>query len=148
MGISLKTHKRLWTNAGNVCAFPDCEQRLLLPTEGEGDEVVVGKECHIVAQGDAGPRASSTLTAEVAAQFRHLVEDRDGYANLILLCGVHHDVIDGDESAYTVERLVRMKEEHERTVDEDRSPQRRHVDELEIRYAAIVDEWARMIDIN
>src|SRR5689334_13154740 len=102
MGISLKTHKRLWANAGNVCAFPGCQQRLLLPTEGNDDEVVVGKECHIVAQGDAGPRAPSTLNVTEAAQFRHLVEDRDGYTNLVLLCGVHHDVIDNDVSAYSV----------------------------------------------
>jgi hypothetical protein len=148
MGISLKTHKRLWTNAGNVCAFPGCEQRLLLPTEGEDDEVVVGKECHIVAQGGDGPRAPAGLTSAEAAEFRHLAEDRDGYANLILLCGVHHDVIDGDVTAYTVERLVRMKQEHERAVDEALSPQRRHIDQLEIRYAAIVDEWARRIDID
>jgi hypothetical protein len=148
MAISLKTHKRLWANAGNVCAFPGCEQRLLVPTEGEDDEVVVGKECHIVAQGDAGPRAPTTLTLEEAAQFRHLVEDRDGYANLILLCGVHHDVIDGDVTSYTVERLVTMKQEHERAVEEARPPQRRHIDQLEIRYAAIVDEWARRIHID
>jgi hypothetical protein len=82
------------------------------------------------------------------AKYAHLVTDRDRYAKLILLCGVHHDVIDGDVIAYTVERLVRMKQDHERAVDEARTPQSRHADELEIRYAAIVDEWARRIHID
>src|SRR4051812_30885648 len=148
MGILLKTHKRLWTNAGKTCAFPGCEQRLLVPTEGEDDEVVVGKECHIVAQGDGGPRAPATLGSQELERYRHLTTDRDGYANLILLCGVHHDVIDGDATAYTVERLVRMKQEHEQAVEDRQSPQRRQADELEIRYAAIADEWARRIHID
>jgi hypothetical protein len=53
----------------------------------------------------------------------------------------------GDVIGYTVERLVRMKQDHERAVDEARTPQRRHADELEIRYPA-VDEWARRIHID
>jgi hypothetical protein len=40
-------------------------------------------------------------------------EQRHGFDNLILLCNVHHKVVDDDEEAYTVERLTRMKAEHE-----------------------------------
>ena len=32
-----------------------------------------------------------------------------GFDNLILMCGRHHDVIDADEKAYTVDRLLKMK---------------------------------------
>jgi len=39
--------------------------------------------------------------------------ERHGYDNLLLLCGTHHTVIDDDEEAYTVERLMRMKTTHE-----------------------------------
>jgi hypothetical protein len=148
VSITLKTHKRLWGNGGNTCAFPGCDQRLFLPMEGEDDEVAVGKECHIVAQRDGGPRAPSGLSAEEVERFGHLIESRDGYANLILLCGIHHDVIDGDLAAYSVERLVAMKQAHERALDERRTPQLRHSEAIELRYAAIVDEWANRIHID
>jgi hypothetical protein len=41
------------------------------------------------------------------------VEDRHGFDNLILLCSPHHTVVDDDEEAYTVERLSKMKHDHE-----------------------------------
>ncbi len=148
MGISLKTHKRLWSSAGRVCAFPDCDQDLLLPTEGEEDEVVVGKECHIVGRSDDGPRAPKTLTDEESQRWKHLVDDRDGYANLVLMCGVHHDLIDGDVAAFPVARLVRIKADHEREVSRHRPKQDQKEAEIELRYAAIVDTWERRIDID
>tara|TARA_R110002110_G_scaffold289_8_gene1160 strand:+ start:865 stop:1635 length:771 start_codon:yes stop_codon:yes gene_type:complete len=39
--------------------------------------------------------------------------ERHGFANLILLCANHHKVIDDDEIAYTVNRLLEMKSAHE-----------------------------------
>ena len=38
--------------------------------------------------------------------------ERYGYDNMIILCSTHHTVIDDDEEAYTVERLVKMKTDH------------------------------------
>jgi hypothetical protein len=116
VAIGLVTRKRSWNNAGTVCAFPGCIQRLVVPVEEGDDEIVVGKECHIVAHGEEGPRAPATLTDAELKRWGHLIADRDGYANLILLCGIHHDVIDGDVTAYTVERLVVMKQEHEAAI--------------------------------
>jgi len=40
--------------------------------------------------------------------------DRHGFGNLLLLCPIHHDVVDDDPEAYAVQRLVNMKSEHER----------------------------------
>jgi hypothetical protein len=48
--------------------------------------------------------------------------ERHGFDNLILMCGKHHDVIDDDEEAYTVERLSKMKADHQsraQRIDED-----------------------------
>jgi hypothetical protein len=73
---------------------------------------VVGKVCHIKG---AKP-GSARYDAQQSAAERH------GFDNLILMCGRHHDVIDDDEEAYTVERLIKMKVDHEnRTspVDDD-----------------------------
>lgn len=148
MAIALATRKRLWTNAGRFCAYPGCGQRLLIPVEGNVEEVVVGKECHIVSKGDTGPRAPNSLTADEQTRWRSLIDDRDGYQNLILLCGIHHDLIDGDVDSHSVARLVEMKQEHERNIDEGLSPERRNEDMIEVRYAAIVDEWARRIEID
>lgn len=35
------------------------------------------------------------------------------FENLVLLCPIHHDVIDADESAYTVDKLRSLKANHE-----------------------------------
>ncbi len=93
---SMKTVKRLFAESGNKCAFPKCANVLI-----EGD-TVVGKICHIKARKPGGPRYDPNQTSA----------ERHGYDNLILLCGTHHPVIDDDEEAYTVDRLLRMKRNH------------------------------------
>jgi len=98
-GPSVATIKRLFGVSGNRCAFPKCNAPLV------DGEKVVGKICHIKAQNPGGPRYDPNQTAQ----------DRHAYGNLILMCGRHADVIDADEDAYTVERLQRMKTDHERS---------------------------------
>ena len=39
--------------------------------------------------------------------------ERNSYENLILLCGRHHTIIDGDPETYTVEKLLKFKEDHQ-----------------------------------
>ncbi|WP_369391542.1 HNH endonuclease signature motif containing protein [Streptomyces sp. CG1] len=74
----------------------------------EGDrESVVGDEAHIVAQSGKGPRAGLIPDGEV-----------DRYENLILLCKVHHKLIDDQPAAYTVERLREMKRAHEQWAEQ------------------------------
>jgi hypothetical protein len=89
--------KRLFARSGNRCAYPKCTAEIV-----QGD-TVVGQMCHIKAANENGPR----YDAEQSAAERH------GYDNLILLCANHHAVIDDDPEAFTVERLLRMKVEHE-----------------------------------
>jgi hypothetical protein len=94
---SAKTVKRLFALSGNRCAFPKCTTPLVL--EGAN----VGEVCHIKAARPDGPRydeAQSDL-------------ERHGFDNLLLLCGVHHTVVDDDETAYTVDRVTTMKRSHE-----------------------------------
>jgi hypothetical protein len=94
------TIKRLFARSGNRCAFPKCTVEIV-----QGD-TLVGEMCHIKAAHPGGPRYDPNQTAA----------ERHGYDNLILMCGTHHTVIDADEEAYTVERLIRMKIDHERAV--------------------------------
>lgn len=89
--------KRLFALSGNRCAFPKCEAAI-----AEGTSLV-GEICHIKADKPGGPRYD---IAQTEAQ-------RQAFENILLMCANHHKVID-DEDAYSVERLLKMKSEHER----------------------------------
>jgi hypothetical protein len=94
-----KTIKRLFAVSGNLCAFPKCKSSLVHEDSGK----VTGRICHIKGNRPGAKRYDSTQSDE----------DRHGFDNLILLCPTHHDVVDDDEIAYTVDRLSQMKTTHE-----------------------------------
>jgi hypothetical protein len=96
---TVATVKRLFGLSGNRCAFPKCPLPVIESESGKP----VGRICHIRAQNPRGPRYDRTQTDA----------ERHAFENLILLCPIHHDVIDSDEEAYTAERLERMKSDHE-----------------------------------
>jgi hypothetical protein len=89
--------KLLFARSGNKCAFPKCTSPMAF------DDTLTGEVCHI-----KGARPSS---ARYDPQQTDV--ERHAYNNLILMCPTHHTVIDDDEEAYTVERLHKMKAEHE-----------------------------------
>ncbi|MGY3582545.1 hypothetical protein ACVIGB_008390 [Bradyrhizobium sp. USDA 4341] len=99
---TIRTIKQLFAISGNRCAFPNCQHPMAVV---ESTGTVTGKICHI--QGNK-PGATRYDPAQSEA-------DRQSFENLILLCGFHHDVIDGDDSAYAVEQLRDMKRRHEST---------------------------------
>jgi hypothetical protein len=98
-GPSVPTIKRLYAVSGNQCAFPKCSTPLVDVASGK----VTGRVCHIKGNRRKGPRYDETQTDE----------ERHGFANLLLLCPIHHDVVDADEDSYTCERLTKMKTDHE-----------------------------------
>jgi hypothetical protein len=61
------------------------------------------------------------------------------------MCGVHHDVVDGDRAAYSIDRLVEIKRDHEREIASRRTARERYLDDLHVRYAAIVDVWQTVL---
>jgi hypothetical protein len=67
------------------------------------DESIVGEECHIIARDPNGPRGNSTLP----------VDQRNAYDNLILLCSVHHKLIDDQVNIYSVDKLKELRKNHE-----------------------------------
>lgn len=137
MGIHLKTHKIIWAKSGNKCAFPDCRIDLVMDEFETDDPSVVGQEAHIVARKNDGPRGHSDLTTE----------QRDKSNNLILLCGVHHKLIDDKETEFTVEKLHKFKEEHEKWVKDNLSNDRIKQRE-ELIYSEYIDKILELADID
>lgn len=137
MAITLKTHKMLWGRSGNKCAFPDCNKELVLDETETDDSSIVGDEAHIVAKEPNGPRGDSILSSN----------DRDKYDNLILLCKVHHKLVDDQPNTYTVEKLSEMKRKHTERIqgrpDYDQLKQRD--DEL---YSTYIEKWASMVNLD
>jgi len=93
----ISTIKRLFAVSGNRCAFPTCDSPLV------HDGKVTGRVCHIKAARPGGKRYDRNQTSS----------ERHGCQNLILMCPVHHDVIDDDEVEYPVGRLIKLKADHE-----------------------------------
>jgi hypothetical protein len=137
MGISLKTHKMLWGRSGNRCALPTCRKNLVEDETQTDDPSIVGDEAHIVAREEDGPRGKSLLTRE----------ERDKYDNLILMCKVHHKIIDDQPLEYTVEKLHQMKTDHLEWVIKNLSPDTDKQNDDEI-YATYIDKWIQLADIT
>lgn len=92
--------KRLFAVSNNQCAYPGCNLPLI-----EISGTVTGEIAHIKAAKKNGPRYDAAQTDE----------ERNGFNNLILLCGRHHTIIDTEISAHSVERLIKIKENHEQS---------------------------------
>jgi hypothetical protein len=138
MGISLKTHKLLWGRSGGKCAI--CKTRLLVGCDNEmEDPSVIGDEAHIIARSKSFTRGDyENLSAE----------ERDSYGNLILLCKNHHKEIDDKPNEYPVEKLRKIKAEHESEVEASFSDADQKKFDLDLMYAGIVDKWVELAGIN
>ncbi len=98
-----KEMKTLIALSGGVCAFPNCNRRLVEPGNAADPAAFLGEMAHIIADSRQGPRGCSTMSDE----------ERDRHTNLVLLCGDHHKVIDSQPRTYSVSVLRKIKEDHE-----------------------------------
>ena len=110
MAISNKTRKILWGRDGNRCTI--CKHVLVVNSTPKNDESVIGEECHIVSGQTDGPRYDPTFPEERL----------DSYENLMLLCRIHHKMIDDQAETYTANILRQMKSNHENWVEEKLNP--------------------------
>jgi hypothetical protein len=106
IAISDKSRKILWGRSGNRCAI--CKQELIVNPTPKDPDSVVGEECHIVSGEPNGPRYDSAFPE------RELDSDQ----NLILLCRIHHKMVDDQTETYTAEVLRQMKADHEKWVEQ------------------------------
>jgi hypothetical protein len=101
MGYTLPTIKKLFSLAGNECAFPGCT----MPVHDTTHKVIVAQICHIRGKHPGSARYEEDMTDA----------ERDDYGNLIVMCGPHHKVIDDEETRdqYPKELLYQFKKAHE-----------------------------------
>ncbi len=126
----------LWGRAANRCAI--CQLELAIDKTEVDDESLIGDECHIVAHQEAGPRGDEPLDSN----------QRDMYANLILLCKNHHKQVDDQRNNYTVNKLQDIKEKHEAWVGGNLAIYDKVRQRDEEVYATYIDEWERKSSLS
>ncbi|HVX33939.1 MAG TPA: tetratricopeptide repeat protein [Solirubrobacterales bacterium] len=99
---STTTLKILFAQSHNRCAAPGCGNEIVARGTPVDTPAVVGHVAHIVARSAEGPRGDPAFPKA------RLHEE----ANLLLLCGHHHSLVDAQDSTFTVEELRRWKESH------------------------------------
>lgn len=97
--------KTLWAKSGGRCAL--CKREVIL-SEEENNPSPIGEMAHIKGLNPGAPRYDPNMSDE----------ERNSYGNLILLCPTCHTKIDKKPNSYTVEKLIKIKMEHERRVEE------------------------------
>lgn len=105
--FSSDTINRLAKRAGYICAYPDCQQLTVGPSDDRRSGVtMVGVAAHITAAAKNGPRFDATLTPDVRAS-----ED-----NGVWMCQTHGKAVDDTASRHTVAQLRLWKKQHEEWV--------------------------------
>jgi len=97
----------LWGKAAGRCQYKGCNEILFRDstTQAEFNQSYIA---HIIADSPNGPRGHATLSEEL----------KNDISNLMLLCDVHHRLIDkGDVDGHPTERLEKMKKDHEARIE-------------------------------
>ena len=105
--IPEKTKIILWGKAAGRCEYRGCNHRLWMDdvTTWEFNSAYIA---HIIADSPNGPRGHATLSAAL----------KEDLSNLMLLCDVHHRLVDKqDVAGHPVDLLQQMKKEHESRID-------------------------------
>lgn len=102
-GISEKDKKILGWRSGNRCALPDCRRELIIDRNETDSESIVGDFAHIKGERPGSARYDASMSDQ----------ERNAYANRILVCKVCHKRVDDQPNEYTVEKLLEIKKQHE-----------------------------------
>jgi hypothetical protein len=83
-----------------------CRRDLVVAATAADDESLVGDECHIVSAAGQGPRHDPAFSPDWF----------DKPENMVLLCRVHHKMVDDQHETYTADMLRALKANHEKWV--------------------------------
>ena len=117
MSVTYPTKQILAYKSGNRCALPDCGCELSPPSDNNGDPINLGEAAHII--GEHGGRGKRPPAARYDPSMSE--KEKNHYNNLLYVCRNCHQKIDSlpqGERDYPVERLRKIKTEHEQKVRE------------------------------
>lgn len=97
---------QLWGRAAGRCQFDSCN-KVLWRDDLTQTEFNIAYIAHIIADSPDGPRGDKIESPRL----------KKDISNLMLMCDVHHRMIDNDEHEYTVEKLKEMKAKHEDRIE-------------------------------
>ncbi len=90
----------LWGRAAGRCSAPGCDIQLTLELPNTG-RFIVGEHAHIIPRSPKGPRGDGKRAGS------------DDYENHILLCPLHHRIVDRAPEDHPRELLLTWKSDHE-----------------------------------
>jgi hypothetical protein len=83
--------------------MPSCNRELVIDETENDPSSVLGEMAHIIGEKPGAARFDPSM----------IDDERRSYNNLILLCADCHTLIDDQPNTYTVEKLLKIKEEQE-----------------------------------
>jgi hypothetical protein len=102
MPISSRVKRLLLAKSGGYCQNPACNSDIYQYFEN-GEINSIEELAHIIAQQDNGPRGTTNEE----------INDRDEYANLLVLCPSCHTMVDKSPEQFPVSMLRNWKTNHE-----------------------------------
>lgn len=107
--LSEVTKLLVWGRAAGRCQFKNCHETLDHDLIAGKAEVNAAYLAHIVASSPGGPRGHRTRSHQLS----------DDASNVMLMCDVHHRIIDGKQTRqdYSEKLLLQWKREHEEWVE-------------------------------
>lgn len=110
MSISQLAIKKLYGRSAGRCNI--CNRELV------EEDVQIGEMAHVIAKSAIGPRGSANCTND------------NSYENLILLCSIHHKIVDTKPDEYPISRLHDIKQQHENNIQSRLSNNRGYKEDL------------------
>ena len=102
--ISRRDTKLLWGQSGALCAI--CKTIIIESKENNNGIYPIGVMAHIEGDKPGSARYNKSM----------IDKERSSYENHLLVCPICHTKIDNDPEKFTVEKLKKIKKEHEQTI--------------------------------
>lgn len=101
--FSIPVKDLLAKRVGYLCSNPACRIPTIGPSSETSKTTLIGVAAHITAASPGGARYDESLS----------ITERQDYSNGIWLCSNHARLIDVDQKSYTVELLIKWRNEAE-----------------------------------